>query len=71
MNISIMLKLLQNLRQLRQHERLTRELAAEGVRVPRIRVQHVAAIPKAISGKAPQIKAHRLSSPLVDSPDKQ
>ncbi len=44
-------------------ESLARELAAEGVHVPRIQVQHVAAIPKASSGKAPQIKAYRPSLP--------
>lgn len=37
--------------------RLAQALAAHGARVPRISVQRVPAIPKAASGKAPQIKA--------------
>lgn len=39
-------------------EKLMHELAVEGVSVPRLKVQHVDTIPKAISGKAPQIKAY-------------
>jgi hypothetical protein len=51
-------------------EKLTRELADEGVRVPRIQVQHVAAIPKAVSGKAPQIKAFQPASLAAAPPEK-
>ncbi len=40
-------------------EKLERSLVQEGVRVPYIRVQHVAAISKTTSGKAPLIKAYR------------
>lgn len=40
---------------------ITQELAAQGSRVPRIRVQRVPAIPRAASGKAPLIKAYRPS----------
>jgi putative adenylate-forming enzyme len=38
-------------------EVLERELKSEGVRIPRIQVQQVATIPKAPSGKTPQIRA--------------
>ena len=38
--------------------RLTQELAAQGVHVPLIQVQHVTAIPKNAAGKAPLIKAN-------------
>lgn len=38
-------------------EKLTQSLAQEGVQVPYIHVQHVAAIPKTTAGKAPLIKA--------------
>jgi putative adenylate-forming enzyme len=46
-------------------EKLSHELVAEGVRVPRIQVQIVEAIPKSSSGKSPQIKAHQPSSPAA------
>ncbi len=42
-------------------KRLIRSLAQEGVRVPYIQVQRVAAIPKTAAGKAPLIKAYRPS----------
>jgi phenylacetate-coenzyme A ligase PaaK-like adenylate-forming protein len=38
---------------------LTRSLTQEGVRVPYLHVQRVAAIPKTAAGKAPLIKAYR------------
>lgn len=38
---------------------ISKSLAQEGARVPYIRVQHVPAIPKTASGKAPLIKAYR------------
>jgi putative adenylate-forming enzyme len=47
-------------------ETLSRQLADEGVRVPRIQVQRVEEIPKASSGKTSQIKAYRNCS---GSPD--
>src|SRR3989304_3322702 len=40
-------------------DQLTRSLAREGVRVPYLHVQRVAAIPKTPAGKAPLIKASR------------
>lgn len=40
-------------------DQLTQSLAQEGVRVPSIHIQHVPAIPKSASGKAPLIKAYR------------
>jgi hypothetical protein len=45
-------------------DKLIQELAAQGARVPRITVQHVAVIPKTAAGKAPLIKANapRLST---------
>ena len=43
-------------------DQLTRSLAQEGVRVPYIHVQRVAAIPKTAAGKAPLIKAYRPAS---------
>lgn len=42
-------------------EALRRTLTAQGVQAPSIRVQRTAVIPKATSGKAPQIKAYRPS----------
>jgi len=42
-------------------DQLIHSLAQEGARVPYIRVQHVSAIPKTASGKAPLIKAYHLS----------
>lgn len=45
-------------------DRLVRSLAEEGVRVPSIDVQRVAAIPKTVSGKAPLILSNR-RSPVV------
>lgn len=38
---------------------LTRALVAQSVVIPRITIQHVAAIPKAASGKTPLIRAYR------------
>jgi putative adenylate-forming enzyme len=38
---------------------ISTSLSQEGAQVPYIRIQHVAAIPKAASGKAPLIKAHK------------
>lgn len=40
-------------------DQLLHSLIQEGVQVPNIRVQHVSAIPKSASGKAPLIKAHQ------------
>jgi phenylacetate-coenzyme A ligase PaaK-like adenylate-forming protein len=42
-------------------EKLSRSLDQEGVHVPYIKVQHVTAIPKTETGKAPLIKAYRPS----------
>lgn len=44
-------------------QQLVQELAAHGVRVPRITVQRVTTIPKTTAGKAPLIKAYRPSQP--------
>ncbi len=38
---------------------LTRALVAQSVVIPRITIQHVATIPKAVSGKTPLIRAYR------------
>lgn len=45
--------------------KLTHQLAAEGVRVPRIQVQQVEAISKTASGKTPLVKAHPPASPTL------
>jgi phenylacetate-coenzyme A ligase PaaK-like adenylate-forming protein len=42
-------------------EQLTRSLAQEQVRMPAIKIEHVAAIPKTAAGKAPLVKAYRPS----------
>ena len=42
-------------------DQIRNSLAQEGARVPYIRIQHVAEIPKTASGKAPLIKAYRPS----------
>ena len=44
-------------------DQLTRSLAQEQVRVPAIKIEHVAAIPKTAAGKAPLVTSHRSVSP--------
>ena len=44
-------------------EALTQALAAQGVSIPPVTVQHVATIPKTATGKAPLIKANQKKTP--------